>query len=64
MIMAKLTWNDVYKDFRKLHPTLAKKVLGFEPHSYATILLIFPDRERATYNYDTKRMERIPKNPQ
>ena len=61
--MAKLTWNDVYKDFRKRHPTMAKRVLGYEPHSYATILLIFPDRERMTYNYDTREMKRIPRNP-
>lgn len=55
----KLTWEAVYQDFKKLHPKMAKTVLGFEPHSYATIALIFPDRVRMTYNYDTKELVKL-----
>lgn len=57
--MAKLTWDDVYRDFRKRHPRLAKDVLGFEPYGFATILLMFPNRVRMTYNYDTKKATTI-----
>ena len=55
----KLTWDNIYKDFRKSHPSLAKEVYGFEPHSFATILLFFPERKRMLYNYDTKKVTEI-----
>ena len=55
----KLTWKDVYSDFKVHHPKLAKTCLGFEPHSYATILLIFPERVRMTYDYDTKKLTKL-----
>ncbi len=50
----KLTWEMIYQDFKKMHPRSAKTVMGFQPYNYATILLIFPNRVRKTYNYDTK----------
>ena len=52
----KLTWEDVYRDFKSRHPKLGKTALGFEPYSYATILIMFPDRVRRTYDYDTKKL--------
>lgn len=55
----KVTWNDVYKDFKKRYPKKGKEVLGFQPHSYATIRLIFPDGIRMLYNYDTKKATKI-----
>lgn len=55
----KVTWNDVYKDFKKRYPKKSQTVLGFQPHSYATILLIFPDGLRMLYNYDTRKATKI-----
>lgn len=57
----KLTWEAVYKDFRDRHPKLGKTALGFEPYGYATILIMFPDRVRMTYNYDTKKLTIVKK---
>lgn len=55
----KVTWDAIFKDFKLKHPGKAKKVLGFQPYSYATIVLIFPNRIRETYNYDTKKVTRL-----
>lgn len=55
----KVTWNDIYKDFKATHLKLSKKCLRFEAYDYATILLIFPDRVRMTYNYDTKKVTKV-----
>lgn len=55
----KVTWNKIYKDFKTKHPKFAKQVLGFAPHSYATILLLFPNGVRKTYNYDTKELSEL-----
>lgn len=52
----KLTWENIYKDFRTTYPSIAKEVLGFEPHSFATILLFFRENKRMLYNYDTKEL--------
>ena len=57
----KVTWRDVYNDYKKHHPKASKKCLGFDPYGFATILLIFPDRVRMTYNYDTKEVVRLRK---
>lgn len=53
----KITWDVIYKDFRHNHPKLKQRVLGYESYDYATILLVFPDRIRMTYNYDTKELK-------
>lgn len=50
----KIRWEDVCNDFKRRHPTLAKNIIHFEPHGYATILLIFSDRTKMLYDYDTK----------
>lgn len=55
----KVTWADVYEEFRSRHPRLSKQVLRYEPYDFATILLIFFDRSRMTYNCDTKALERL-----
>ena len=52
----KLTWDNIYKDFRRTYPFIAKEVSGFEPHSFATILLFFAGKKRMLYNYDTKEL--------
>lgn len=55
----KVTWKDVFEDYKKRHPRASKKCLGFDPYGFATILLLFPDRVRMTYNYDTKKVTRL-----
>lgn len=57
----KITWDVIYQDFKERHPRFKKTVLRYEPYDYATILLIFPDRVRMTYNYDTKEVVRLKK---
>lgn len=51
----KVTWKDVLVDFKKRHPSLAKLVCDFRPHSYATITIWLKDGRTLTYNHDTKK---------
>ena len=53
----KITWKDVFDDFKKTYPNMSRTVITFDPHSYATVILYFPDRVRMTYNYDTKELK-------
>lgn len=52
----KITWFDIYSDFKRRFPTMSKDAPDFQPHSYATIKLYFTDGRRMLYNYDTKKM--------
>lgn len=51
----KITWEVIFKDFKNRNPRIAKKALGFQPYSYATIIISFPDRVKMIYNYDSKK---------
>ena len=55
----KITWSDVYDDFKRRHPSLSKIAPDFQPYNYATIKLYFIDGKRMTYNYDTKKLSTI-----
>jgi hypothetical protein len=50
---SKITWADVYKDFRSRYPRLKKKAVHYRPHNYLTILLIFDDGKKMLYDYMT-----------
>lgn len=52
----KITWEKVRESFKSSHPKLDKRVLYWQPFSYATIVLSFDDGSKATYNYDTKKL--------
>lgn len=47
----KITWDDIYKDFRSRHPNLRKMVTYWHPCDYATIMLYFEDGRKGTYNF-------------
>ena len=55
----KTTWNDIYKEFRKLYPNRAKGSVGFQPHGYGTILIYFPDNKRVIYDQVNNTVEEI-----
>lgn len=57
----KVTWNDVYKDFRKRHPKMRKHTVGFQPYDFAEVVVYIDDGRKLIYNYDTKR-SRLKKN--
>lgn len=52
--MDKLTWKNVYEDFRRRFPNLKKNVSCWRPYYYATICLYTKDNKRMLYNYDTR----------
>ena len=56
LMSEKITWNGIFEDFKQRHPKYAKRVAGFAPRGTATILLMFKDKVRRTYNYDTKEL--------
>lgn len=48
----KVTWEDVYKDFRRRFPRLRREAVHWHPHDVGTILLYFGKGVKATYEYD------------
>lgn len=51
----KITWDKIYKDFRRRHPNLSKDVINWRPYDYATILMQCKDGSKILYDYDTKK---------
>lgn len=54
-----VTWKMVHTDFKVRYPTYYKRSIGWQPYSYATIIVYLPNNENLTYNYDTKEVKFI-----
>lgn len=50
----KITWGEIYRDFRSRFPRLKDQVLDYRPHDYLTIKIWCKDDLVVTYNYMTK----------
>lgn len=55
VLWGKVTWGDIYKDFKFRHPNLSKDAVGYGPHGYATIVVWFEGGKKMLYNYDSKK---------
>ncbi len=52
--MAKLSWDKIYKDFRKTHPNYKNKVFWWCPHDFLKILIYLEDGRKITFDYQTR----------
>lgn len=50
--MAKVTWYEIYKDFRRRHPNLAKQVCDWQPYSYAQVKVTLKNGSELVHDYD------------
>ena len=50
----KITWDQIYKDFKSRYRNLRKEVIGFRPHDYLAIVLYLKSGRKVTYSYETK----------
>lgn len=51
----KITWADIYKDFRQRLPTLSKQAIEYRPHDYMTIIVYLKDGSKMLYDGLQKR---------
>lgn len=49
----KVTWNTVYRDFKKHFPRMSKEVLNYDPCDYMTIKIYLKQGRALTYNMKT-----------
>ena len=47
----KVTWDTVFKDFKRRHPNLAKMVTRYRPYKFLTILIYFCDGSKMAYDF-------------
>lgn len=47
----KITWLDIYNDFKARLPNLAKGAVRYQPNGYLSILIFFADGSRMVYDY-------------
>lgn len=50
--MAKVTWHDIYMDFRRRHPTLAKSICYWAPYGYAQVLIRLKNGDELVHDHD------------
>ena len=55
----KITWVDIFLDFKLRHPKYGGRVLHYQPYGYATIFLIIQGVGHMSYNYDTKELVKL-----
>lgn len=56
-MVKKITFDDVYKDFRSHYPTLRKHAIGWQPYGYLSILVLLDDKIKVKYDYMRKQCE-------
>lgn len=52
----KITWADVFKDFKQRYPNLRTVVFDWRPFAYAEIIIELENKDRVIYNYDMKQV--------
>lgn len=57
----KVTWKDVYEDFKRRFPRRRSEVLHWHPYDVGTILLYFEKGVRARYEYDRHELKFVRK---
>ena len=55
----KITWDVIYRDFRRHFPNLKKMVIDWRPYDYAMIVVTLKDKRHLTYDYDMKTVKFI-----
>lgn len=48
--MSKITWNDIYEEFRKKFPQMSKTAIRYAPYGYMSILVYFSDGSKLVYD--------------
>lgn len=48
--MPKITWDDLYTNFKSIYPNLGRQSLRFQPYGYMMILVYLMDGSRMIYD--------------
>lgn len=48
--MPKITWDDLYTNFKSIYPNLGRQSLRFQPYGYMMILVYLTDGSRMIYD--------------
>ncbi len=48
--MNKITWNDIYDEFRKKFPKRSKAAVRYAPYGYMSIMVYFSDGSKMVYD--------------
>lgn len=51
----KVTWKEVYDNFKSVYPNLSKGAVNFRPYNYMSILVYFENGNKILYDDITKR---------
>ena len=58
-VKRKVTWKDIFDNFKTLYPTLARRIADYRPHDYMSIIVWLDDGTAVIYDDTAKRAKWI-----
>lgn len=55
----KVTWKEIFDNFKAVYPNLSKGVRDFVPYNYMSIIVYLPDGTKMIYDDVVKRAKMI-----
>lgn len=55
----KVTWKEIFDNFKAVYPNLSKNVRDFRPYNYMSIIVYLTDGTRMVYDDMAKRAKMI-----
>lgn len=62
ILSQKITFEDVYLNFKQVYPRLSKRAASYKPYGYLSILICFVDGSNMIFDYAQKRGKYITNN--
>lgn len=54
-VKRKVTWKDIFENFKAVYPNLSKGAKDFKPYNYMSIVVYLPDGSQVVYDDLMKR---------
>lgn len=56
---AKITWDEIYKEFKLKFPRLGKEAIYYRPANYLTIDICLNGNRKVQYDYGTNKLKGV-----
>ncbi len=55
----KVTWKDIFENFKMVYPRLSKEAKNFKPYNYMSIMIFMTDGTKVVYDDLMKRAKLV-----
>ena len=58
-VKRKVTWKDIFNNFKSVYPRLSKEAQGYRPYNYMSIVVYLADGTKVVYDDMAKRAKML-----